>query len=851
MVLRVHRTNPDIVYRGTVHVFRSNDGGSSWTDLSNNWGSNQKVHQDTHHLLMHPTDPDTFYVGCDGGIWKSSNGGSTFLNLNGNLNITQFYAIGVQADDTEVICGGAQDNSSLVRTDNDSWDLQTVTGDGFVCHFNPQDPDYAYITSYPNGGYPNVLRSTSGAFGPFHGITGSSSGIIGGQNINWVTPYLIDPSSPNILYLGTERVYRSNDYGSTWTPQSPSDMTGSWGSLVSLEINRDHPSYLFAGSTSGKVWRTDNGGGTWTEITSGLPSRSINDIAADPSNPDRAFAVVGGFNTDHLWEWNAGAGWTPHSGGLPNVPANTVLVLDPGDLLVGTDTGVFRSLDGGLTFEPFMDGLPQGVVVTDLKFNEDQRVVTAGTYGRGAWQVVMGPATPFLFYDSIELPPVELDGDGDDRVEPGETWSVRVQLRNGGGEGALDARARLAVSAPGVSFLEERLEFGDVASGALALSTAPAVFVVDPAYPCGEPIAFDVVEITSANPPGAYEDDTSAFTVEVLDNREPAVTTLHVDDDFDPAPDAGWSHQAVDPGIGGCTGLPYRDQWTVLSKDGDHGQSYHCGGGPGSSYTKLVYAWLYHGGKDSEGGEGILIPADAVVADLNLVHWYETTAGVDGGQVVIDAVEDGQDVYVTLEPAEGYPGGELSTGGCNGLGGMEAFQGSSGGWITSTFDLLPYRGSRIYLAFVFGSDMTTTGGEGWYIDQVTVETRPLGDPVCQIAAWPGSVPATVMFEVAGAGTIEAAWAASCNELAAPGQTYSVQAGDLDLLHGSGAYTHAALEGLCDRSSPATFTAGPGNEYYLVVPNLDGRDGGAGAATDGTPRTSGAGTCGVYREAVCP
>ena len=92
--------------------------------------------------------------------------------------------------------------------------------------------------------------------------------------------------------------------------------------------------------------------------------RSINDIAADPTNPDRAFAVVGGFGVAHLWEWNQGAGWVERGTDLPNVPANSVLMLTATDILVGADTGIFRSIDGGQTFAPYMDGLPEGTVVT-------------------------------------------------------------------------------------------------------------------------------------------------------------------------------------------------------------------------------------------------------------------------------------------------------------------------------------------------------------------------------------------------------------------------------------------------------------------------------------------------------
>jgi hypothetical protein len=853
MVVRVHNTDPNTVYRGTVHVFKSLDGGANWTDLSNNWGSSQKVHQDTHHFLMDPNNSDTFWVGCDGGVWKSIDGGASFLNRNGNLNVTQFYAIGVEWADPGTVCGGAQDNSSLARTTSDTWDLQAVTGDGFVCHFNPQDENYAYITSYPSGGFPNVWRSTTGVLGSFSDISGSGSGIISGDRSNWVTPYILDPASPSTLYLGTHRVYRSDNYGSSWTQVGPGDLTAGSGSLLSLEVNRGYPDVVYSGSVSGRIWRSANRGDDFTDITSGLPSsRSINDISGDPTNPDRAFAVLGGFNTDHVWEWNAGTGWTARSEGLPNVPTNTVLMLTDTDLMIGTDTGIFRSYDGGVTWQPYMDGFPEGVPITDLKFNPEQSLVTAGTYGRGAWQVSIDPVDPIVVFDSIELPMVEIDGDGDGNVEPGETWQVRPILRNAGGETALGVQARLVTSTPGITIEGSSLgTWGDISPGAPQPPASPFTFIVDPTITCGETVVFDILDVTSTNPPNAHADRLSAFTVDVTAGNAPPIPTTRFDDDFDPNPEAGWTHESFNPGIIMCYTFPFFDEWHVNSKDAAHGSSYHAGTGPGGSYGVRNYAWLYYGGKDSTNGPGIDIPANSVSATLTLVHWYDTALTEDGGQVAVDGVEDDQDVYATLDPVGGYPNGLLDDRNCNGLGGQNAFHGSSGGWVTSTFDLLQYAGKKIYLAFIFGSDNRDATGEGWYIDQVTIETEEPGVALCDVIEWPGSVPANVSFDLVSPGMVEAAWSDACNLATTPGQTYSVQAGDLDALHAAGTYSHAPVGDQCGHVSPVSFAHGAGNEYYLVVPNEGGREGGGGLDSAGASRPQGSGVCGPLREAACP
>ncbi len=152
---------------------------------------------------------------------------------------------------------------------------------------------------------------------------------------------------------------------------------------------------------------------------------------------------------------------------------------------------------------------------------------------------------------------------------------------------------------------------------------------------------------------------------------------------------------------------------------------------------------------------------------------------------------------------------------------------------------------------MFASNRLTPAGEGWYVDQVKVETMQNGAPICHVVDWPGRVPVGVSFELDGLGGIEASWADACNLGTLPGQTYSIQAGDIDQLSATGNYNHAPMAGQCGLCSPATFTPGPGNEYYLVVPNEGGHDGGGGTDSAGNSRPSAVSVCGLPREAACP
>ncbi|MEW6363371.1 MAG: hypothetical protein AB1714_01890 [Acidobacteriota bacterium] len=391
MVLAVHPTSSSTVYRGNILLFRSTNGGATWAELTGQWGLSQKVHQDTHALLIDPAHPGVFYVGCDGGIWKTVNGGASFTNRNSNLSITQFYDVGIHPTDNNIIVGGSQDNSSLARSSGDRWDLMEVTGDGFVSIINPVTPSTVYTASYPwddgDGALPGVIRSDDGLLGPYSWITSTANGLIAGDRIGWVTPYALDPSNPKTLFLGTHRIYRSQDGGNSWRQTGPDDMAGGDDYLNTVHVSSTNGAHVYAGTTNGRIWSSADGGATWREISLGLPSsRWINDIASDPTNPARAFCVVSGFGTAHLYECGGQGAWTPRRTGLPDVPANSVVMTGARTIYVGTDVGVYRSTDRALHFVPFNAGMPSGLVVTDLEYNKVTRCLTAGTYGRGAWQ---------------------------------------------------------------------------------------------------------------------------------------------------------------------------------------------------------------------------------------------------------------------------------------------------------------------------------------------------------------------------------------------------------------------------------------------------------------------------------
>jgi len=367
-------------------------------------------------------------------------------------------------------------------------------------------------------------------------------------------------------------------------------------------------------------------------------------------------------------------------------------------------------------------------------------------------------------------------------------------------------------------------------------------------FECGTEIVFDLADITSAAPPGNYPTQAEIYTVAVLDVNDPPVVTPIFDENFDPAPAQGWDHEPAGNAPAPCAFLATVDEWMLASKDAEHGTSFHAGGGPGGEYGRRNYAWLHPTGKDSEGGSGILIPSNALAVSLSVVHWYDITFDQDGGNVAVDTVEDGNDSYSTLSPVGDYPS-LVPTGWCNAMEGQEVFAGTSDGWITSTFDLTQFKGKRIWPAFVFGTGRRDISGEGWYIDDVKIEFLLPGAPVCDVSRWPGVVEAA-QFEFESGGTIMATWDDSCSLPEFPEQAYSIQVGNLDALVAGAGYSHIPLDGECDLLSSTSFMPGPGNEYYLIVPTGEGREGGAGMDSKNVSRPQPSSSCGVQRES-CP
>jgi len=395
--IAVHPTDPTKLMVGAIIFSASDDGGFSFAPLIEPWGDTQQVHQDIHAIVYDPGDPNRFWIGCDGGIWRSDNGGVFYHNLNANLSITQLFDVAVRPGSGSDVFAGAMDNSSMRTNGNIVWNVTFANGDGTNNAVDPREPNIVYQAGTPDPVTgPRVIRSdTGGNPGSFTLLT--NNGIPNGESWSFKPPLTVaaDPNgTTSHVFMGSQRVFRSSDRGQTWLPLSNGSLGG--GNLNVLTPFVDNGKLgMLAGTVNGRIFRCADvtvAEPTWLNVTDNYPNGAVTGIAVDPTDPSRVLISRGGFGFARLYRSTIGGGsWSAVGTGLPDIPANDVVLdpLDPSRVLIATDLGVYQSHDGGDTVTPFDNGLPFGLVITDLEVDHDPHMLTAATYGRGVWQITL------------------------------------------------------------------------------------------------------------------------------------------------------------------------------------------------------------------------------------------------------------------------------------------------------------------------------------------------------------------------------------------------------------------------------------------------------------------------------
>ncbi len=424
-VIAVDPRDPERVWAAGVDWFRSDDGGRTWGIASSQAGNARTLvayaHVDQHAITFHPEYDgqanQTVLIGNDGGVFRTANarartssgpraGCSTGVatievrweSLNRDYGVTQFYH-GLPFPDGTRYIGGAQDNGTPMGSDDggpNTWQ-SLLGGDGGYVAVNPANPQILFAESQ----WANIGRSVNGGATFLNGTRGldeiRSSTLGPDANYLFVAPFVMDPANANRLWVGGEFLYRTTDAASNWTKASGAMPDG--GLVSTIAIDHSDANHVIAGTHRGDiVW-------TGSALAAAVPTTWIairprdgwvTSVAFDPKSANTIYATYGNFGGTHVYRSGDGAAsWSrldgSGSGALPDIPTHSIVV-DPDDgsrLYLGTDLGVFVSIDRGATWMAEETGF--GPVVTEwLAIQRDtagRKRLYAFTHGRGVWRV--------------------------------------------------------------------------------------------------------------------------------------------------------------------------------------------------------------------------------------------------------------------------------------------------------------------------------------------------------------------------------------------------------------------------------------------------------------------------------
>lgn len=376
-------TDKNVLYNVDFEVQKSTDGGASWNNVFTN------AHVDQHSMAFNASVAGEVLLGNDGGLYYSSNGGSSAVK-NLKLPITQFNRLYVDAQNKNKIYGGAQDNStSRTQTGGlDDWNI-IYGGDGFQPLVDPTNTNVIYALYQ----YGVLGKSTNNGASFFNATTGIS----GGDRKNWDTPITLDPNNSQILYYGTNRLYKTTNAAGNWSAISPDLTDGphsgnlTFGTITTISVSELDSQIIFVGTDDGKAWVTQDAGANWTDISTGIPNRWVTKILASKENANTVYLTLSGYrfgeNIGHVYKsTNFGSTWVDISMNLADIPVNDIEQDSFGNLFIGTDVGVLASKNEGVNWNVLGENMPS-VVVSDLFIHEGSQFLYAATFGRSSYKI--------------------------------------------------------------------------------------------------------------------------------------------------------------------------------------------------------------------------------------------------------------------------------------------------------------------------------------------------------------------------------------------------------------------------------------------------------------------------------
>ncbi|MFM9905072.1 MAG: WD40/YVTN/BNR-like repeat-containing protein [Pyrinomonadaceae bacterium] len=408
--------NVDRVYIPNVQFQVSDDAGRTQRGL----GERLK-HVDNHAIWIDPSNTDYLIVGCDGGIYESFDRGANW-NFKSNLPVAQFYDVVVDNNlPFYHVYGGTQDNNSLggpARTRssggilNSDW-YATNGGDGFRSQVDPTDSNIVYAESQ-NGGLVRFDKRT----GERVGIVPIEGKDVESQRFNWDSPILISPHSNTRLYFAGHKLYKSDNRGDDWKVISgdlsrgldrnalpvmgkiwgpdaveKNASTALYGNASAISESPKKQGLIYIGTDDGLIQITENDGKSWRKVDkiAGVPENSyVHRVLASQHDANTVYAVFnnhqnGDFKPYLVKSTDAGRTWTSIAGKLPERGSLYAVAEDhinPNLLFVGSEFGLFFTVDGGAKWTQMKGGLPT-IAVRDIAIQKTENDLVLATFGRG------------------------------------------------------------------------------------------------------------------------------------------------------------------------------------------------------------------------------------------------------------------------------------------------------------------------------------------------------------------------------------------------------------------------------------------------------------------------------------
>ena len=379
----VDPTDENIVYNSGFVMEKTLDGGTTWGSTFSN------VHVDQHAVAFNTQVPGEVLIGNDGGLYKSSTNGDTYQKDN-TLPITQFYRFYVDPQNENKVYGGTQDNNTIRTTSAGIDDWQPIFGgDGFQPLVQSDNTNIIYALSQRG----NLGKSTNDGVS----FNGALNGIPSSDVNNWDTAITFDPADSQTLYYGTQRIYKTTNGAGNWGVISPDLSNGphsgnlAYGTVTSIDVSPLDSNLIYAGTDDGNVWVTQDSGTNWTLVSDTLPNLWVTKVLASSSNVSQVYVTYSGYRYGeehgHVFKSDDyGTTWNDISNNLPDIPVNDILKDNYGNLFLGTDIGVLASADEGENWEPLGVNMPS-VVVNDLHIHENSEYLYVATYGRSSYKL--------------------------------------------------------------------------------------------------------------------------------------------------------------------------------------------------------------------------------------------------------------------------------------------------------------------------------------------------------------------------------------------------------------------------------------------------------------------------------